>query len=152
VTLHGRYWQANDAVLLPAPTRRPPLLIGSNGPRTLSIALPHVEAWNTWYDGYGNDPSGFEALNATITAAAIQAGRAPDEIARSACVLVALDRDAGERPHDSEAPPLEGDADRIASWLRDLAAAGADEAILVLSPINERSIRWLGAVLARLDS
>ncbi len=35
VTLAGRFWQADDAVLLPAPARRPPLMIGSNGPRML---------------------------------------------------------------------------------------------------------------------
>ena len=32
------------------PARPVPLMIGSNGPRMLSIALPHVDAWNTWYD------------------------------------------------------------------------------------------------------
>src|SRR6185369_6381980 len=30
VTLHGTYWQADDAVLLPAPARRVPLMVGSN--------------------------------------------------------------------------------------------------------------------------
>ncbi len=50
VTLHGRFWQADDAVLLPLPARRPPLMIGSNGPRMLGDALPHVDAWNTWCD------------------------------------------------------------------------------------------------------
>jgi alkanesulfonate monooxygenase SsuD/methylene tetrahydromethanopterin reductase-like flavin-dependent oxidoreductase (luciferase family) len=33
VTTRGRYWEANDAVLLPRPTKRPRLMIGSNGPR-----------------------------------------------------------------------------------------------------------------------
>ena len=39
---------------------------------------------------------------------------------------------------------------RIAQHLRSLADAGADEAILVVSPITERSIRLLGAQLAGL--
>jgi alkanesulfonate monooxygenase SsuD/methylene tetrahydromethanopterin reductase-like flavin-dependent oxidoreductase (luciferase family) len=39
-TLDGRYWQADDAVLLPRPAQRVPLMIGSNGPRMLGIALP----------------------------------------------------------------------------------------------------------------
>ena len=36
----------------------PPLLIGSNGPRMLRIALPHVQAWNTWYADTDNSPVG----------------------------------------------------------------------------------------------
>jgi probable F420-dependent oxidoreductase len=148
VTLAGRHWQAEDAVLLPAPARRPELMIGSNGPRMLRIALPHADAWNTWYDGYGNDAAGFAQLNARINRAAAEAGRAPAEIRRSACVLVVLDRAAGERPLTPEAPPLEGPPERIAAGLRELAAAGADEAILVVSPIDARSIAALAEVVA----
>jgi alkanesulfonate monooxygenase SsuD/methylene tetrahydromethanopterin reductase-like flavin-dependent oxidoreductase (luciferase family) len=150
VTLDGRFWQADDVVLLPPPARRIPLMIGSNGPRMLGIALPHVDAWNTWYDWYGNTPDGFETANATISEAARKAGRDPAGLERSACVLVALD-DAVERPDAYDAPPLRGGAPQIAQHLRDLAAAGADEAILVVSPITERSIRSLGASLDQLD-
>src|SRR6476660_7852650 len=63
-TLRGRFWQADGAVLLPPPSRPIPLMIGSNGPRMLSIALPHVDWWNTWYDRYGNTVDGFAELNA----------------------------------------------------------------------------------------
>jgi len=148
VTVAGSHWQADDAVLLPAPARRTPLMIGSNGPRVLRATLPHVDAWNTWWDGYGNTAEGFAALNARVTDAAREAGRAPGEVERSACVLVVLDRSAGERPATPEAPPLEGSPDRIAAGLRELAEAGADEAILVVSPITERSIRALAEVVA----
>jgi probable F420-dependent oxidoreductase len=148
VTLTGSYWQADDAVLLPPPARRTPLMIGSNGPRVLRATLPHVDAWNTWWDAYGNTAEGFAALNARVTGAAREAGRAPGEVRRSACVLVVLDRSAGERPATREAPPLEGSPERIAAGLRELAEAGADEAILVVSPITERSIRALAEVVA----
>jgi alkanesulfonate monooxygenase SsuD/methylene tetrahydromethanopterin reductase-like flavin-dependent oxidoreductase (luciferase family) len=148
VTVGGRYWQADDAVLLPAPRSRPRLMIGSNGPRMLGLTLPHVDAWNTWYEDYGNTAEGFAALNATITAAARDAGRDPAEITRSACALVVVDATAGERPITPEAPPLEGTAEQLAGRLRELADAGADEVILVVSPIAERSIRLLGDVVA----
>src|ERR1700754_2509401 len=36
VTLAGRFHSAEDAVLLPAPARRTPLMVGSNGPRMLA--------------------------------------------------------------------------------------------------------------------
>ena len=65
-------------------------------------------------------------------------------------MLVALDRDAGERPVTVTAPPLEGSPEAIASGLRAFAAAGADEVILVLNPSTEASIRALGASLALL--
>jgi probable F420-dependent oxidoreductase len=150
VTLHGRYWQADDAVLMPPPTKRPRLMVGSNGPRMLAMTLPHVDAWNTWYEDYGNSPEGFARLNDRISEAAREAGREPGEIHRSACVLVALDRSAGGRPITPDAPPVEGSPERIAASLRELADAGADEAILVVSPITERSVRELAGVVALL--
>jgi alkanesulfonate monooxygenase SsuD/methylene tetrahydromethanopterin reductase-like flavin-dependent oxidoreductase (luciferase family) len=138
VTLAGRFWQADDAVLLPPPARRVPLMIGSNGPRVLGIALPHVAAWNTWWDDYGNSPEGFAALVERIGV--------PATVERSACVLVALEG-AGERPATPAAPPVTGPPERIAAHLRELAEAGADEAILVVDPITERSVRALAEVV-----
>jgi alkanesulfonate monooxygenase SsuD/methylene tetrahydromethanopterin reductase-like flavin-dependent oxidoreductase (luciferase family) len=123
-------------------------MVGSNGPRVLRATLPHVDAWNTWWDGYGNTAEGFAALNGRVTDAARDAGRAPEDVERSACVLVVLDRSARERPVTEQSPPLEGSPERIAAGLRELAEAGADEAILVVSPITERSIRALAEVVA----
>jgi probable F420-dependent oxidoreductase len=145
VTLDGTYCQAEDAVLLPAPADPPPLMIGSNGPRMLSIALPHVDVWNTWFEDFGNTPDGFAELNNRISAAAREAGRDPAEIERSACVYVALDDSVMERTPES--PPVEGPTDRIASTLSEFAEAGADELILVVNPITEASIRELAAAL-----
>jgi probable F420-dependent oxidoreductase len=146
VSLDGRFWQAEDLVLLPPPARRIPLMIGSNGPRMLSIALPHVDWWNTWYDRYGNTVEGFAGLNTFVTETAEQAGRDPAEVARSTAVLVELDPEAVKRPHsDRESPPVS--LDGLPAHLAALAEAGADEAILILRPIDEPSIRAVGAVL-----
>ncbi|MCW3020779.1 MAG: class flavin-dependent oxidoreductase, partial [Conexibacter sp.] len=112
------------------------------------IALPHVDAWNTWYEDYGNTAEGFSALNATIDAAVLEAGRAPGDIARSACAFVVLDGASGERPITSAARPIEGSSSQIAARIRELADAGADEVIIVACPITERSIRTLGEALA----
>jgi probable F420-dependent oxidoreductase len=134
VTFRGRFHEVEDAVLLPPPARRIPLMIGSNGPRMLSIALPHVDAWNTWYVDYGNTAEGFAALVERTGVSGVE---------RSACVLVRLDG-GGERP--AEVPPVE--PPRLAAALRELADAGADEAILVADPITERSVL---ALAERLD-
>jgi probable F420-dependent oxidoreductase len=136
VTFAGRFHTVADAVLLPPPARRPKLMIGANKPRMLSITLPHVDAWNTWFTAYGNTAEGFAQHNAEISEAAERAGRDPSTLERSACVLVQLDG-AGERPRDVEAVP----AQHLTAHLRALGEAGADEAILVLDPITEASIR-----------
>jgi alkanesulfonate monooxygenase SsuD/methylene tetrahydromethanopterin reductase-like flavin-dependent oxidoreductase (luciferase family) len=118
----------------------------------LSITLPHVDAWNTWYEDFGNSAEGFAALNARISEAARAAGRDPEEIQRSACVLVALDGGDGERPATPEVPPLTGSPRDLAARLHELADAGADEVIMVVDPITERSIRHLGEVVTLLRS
>lgn len=152
VTSAGRHWRVEDAVLLPRPARRPWLMVGSTGARVLRAALPHVDSWNTWYDHTGNTPEGFARANATVSSIAEESGRRAGEIERSVCVLVVLDRRAGERPVREGIVPLEGPMERIAAGLRELAEAGADEAILVLSPITERSVRDLGEALWILDA
>jgi hypothetical protein len=73
-------------------------------------------------------------------------GRDPGEVQRSVTVLVELDAEAARRPHgDDESPPLA--VDDVPAHLSALAEAGADEAILVLRPIDEPSIRTLGRAL-----
>jgi alkanesulfonate monooxygenase SsuD/methylene tetrahydromethanopterin reductase-like flavin-dependent oxidoreductase (luciferase family) len=139
VTFHGRFHHADDAVLLPEPRRRPKLMIGANRPRMLAISLPHVDSWNTWFSRYGNTVEGFAAHNAEIDAAAERAGRDPQQIERSACVLVGVG--AGGRQNDEESPPVP--AAGLKAHLAALAEAGADEAILVLDDPSEDAIRNL---------
>lgn len=128
VTFDGTFYRVEDALLLPRPARRVPLMVGGAGPRVVGFASRHAAWWNCWYSQYGNSPSGFAELS----------GRFAGEFKRSACVLVALGGGAGERPFDQSAPPVEPAA--LAEHLHALAEAGADEAILVLDPIDARSV------------
>ena len=152
VTFEGRFHQVRDAVLLPRPEERPELMVGSTGERVLTATLPHVDAWNTWYDWFGNRAEGFERANVDITELARQAGRAPEEIRRTACALVVLDPSARERPPDEGVPPIAGPASRIAEELRSFADAGGDEVIVVLDPITEPSVASFAEVLRLLDA
>ena len=136
VTFAGRYHAVDDAVILPPLARRVPLMIGSNGERVLIVALPHVDAWNAWYSSFGNTPEGFAAENAKIDALCRRVGREPGAVRRTACVLVRADGPS-ERPHEC-APIALGD---LRTRLAELEHAGVDEAILVVDPIDERSIR-----------
>ena len=151
VTLAGRFVRLDDAILLPKPSRSPELMLGSNGDRVLAAALPHVDAWNAWFEDYGNTPDGFELLNARIDAALERAGRPREAVRRSACVQVVLDPTSRERAVPHSVTPLAGGEEAIAFGLRALADAGADEVILVVDPITLGSIRAMEGVLARLD-
>jgi alkanesulfonate monooxygenase SsuD/methylene tetrahydromethanopterin reductase-like flavin-dependent oxidoreductase (luciferase family) len=136
VTLDGTYHKVDDVLLLPKPARQTPLMIGSNGRRTLGITIPHVQAWNTWWDDYHNEPEGLAKLIDEIGI--------PDTVSRSACMLVQLDGMPVERrPEGMEAVEQR----RFAEHIRELGEAGADEVIVVASPITERSIRALGDLL-----
>ncbi|MGZ5128312.1 MAG: TIGR03619 family F420-dependent LLM class oxidoreductase [Actinomycetota bacterium] len=151
VTFDGEFVAVRDAVLLPAPGRRVPLMVGSTGERVLRAALPHADAWNTWFDAYGNTAEGFGELNARVSDVTAHLGRDPAEVGRSACVLVAIDGGNGERPSDAASPHVSGSPGEVAAHLRALADVGADEAIVVADPITEDSIRWFAETLAALD-
>ena len=100
VSFAGRWHTTEDAVVLPRPARRPTIMVGSTGERVLASTLPSVDAWNTWYDWYGNSAEGFASGNRTIDEACERVGRDPATLERSACVLVRFPGDAGERPHE----------------------------------------------------
>jgi alkanesulfonate monooxygenase SsuD/methylene tetrahydromethanopterin reductase-like flavin-dependent oxidoreductase (luciferase family) len=137
VTFAGRFYQVDGAVLLPRPLRPVPLLVGTSGTRMVTLSAPHITYWNSWYAWYGNTPSGFAQLSSQVEG----------NFRRSACVLVNLDG-GGERPPDPASPPVH--AASIRDHVDELHAVGADEVILVLDPINERSVITAAQAL-RLD-
>jgi alkanesulfonate monooxygenase SsuD/methylene tetrahydromethanopterin reductase-like flavin-dependent oxidoreductase (luciferase family) len=129
VTFAGRFYRTDDAVLLPPPARRTPIMVGGTGPRVVAAALAAgAEWWNCWYSQYGNSPQGFAELSARID----------PKPKRSACVLVKLGGGAAGRPYEDGVSAVE--PSRLRAHLDELADAGADEAILVLDPIDERSV------------
>jgi alkanesulfonate monooxygenase SsuD/methylene tetrahydromethanopterin reductase-like flavin-dependent oxidoreductase (luciferase family) len=109
--------------------------------------LPHVDAWNTWFDEYRNTPDGYGTLRDRIDTACAVAGRDPAEIARSVCTLVAIEGGAGERALPEGMRPVTGSMQDVAAHVRALADLGAAEVIIVADPITEASIRTLGGAL-----
>ena len=147
VTMAGRFEQLDDAVLLPRPDR-PALMVGSTGERVLRTALPHVDAWNTWYGWFGNSPEGFAEQNARVSQLVREVDRNPGDVRRTAVLFVDAGGGRDERPHAAGAPPIGGSAAQVAARLAEFHDAGVDEAILALNPITEASIRFLGEVAA----
>ena len=140
VTFRGRFHTVEDAVLLPPPARRAKLMVGANRPRMLAITLPYVDAWNTWYTHYGNTAEGF-AQTQRRRFGGRGAGRPrPGDDRAQRLRARRTDANTGERPLPPGVRPLEGSRrSKLPAGLRDLAEAGANEAILVLSPITEQS-------------
>lgn len=150
IDFSGEFYELREMELAPKARPDMPLLVGSNGPRMLEITAPHIDMWNTWHVWFGNQPDGLAPLMATVDAAARAADRDPDEIGRTAAVLVQLEGGIGrlagsERPTDL---PLTGTREGLAESLTAYGNAGIDHIQLVLDPIDVRSVEQMGEVLA----
>jgi alkanesulfonate monooxygenase SsuD/methylene tetrahydromethanopterin reductase-like flavin-dependent oxidoreductase (luciferase family) len=151
----GTYYQLEDCELLPRGPRAkgPPLMVGSEGERMLSITLPHVDAWNAWFSWFGNTPDGYRPLRQKIDDAARAAGRDPGDIERSVAVLVELPGGGGrQRGTTPEAEPISSQPETLAAALRAYADEGVAHVQLVLDPITADSIRAVRPTLERLDA
>jgi probable F420-dependent oxidoreductase len=149
-TFHGQFYDVDDCVLDPRPVRDagPPIMVGSNGPRMLSIALPVVDSWNVWWSTYDNSVSRFVEIKAEVDAA-MPEGR---HVQATAAVLVTLPGGKGRLMGDSyDADVTAVTPDGLADHVRGLAGAGATHLQLVLDPITAESIDTVGTALADLD-
>jgi len=132
----GRHYQVTGCVLDPPARPDLPLMIGSSGPRMLAITIPHVDAWNIWYDGYDNDPSLLADRIAVVDAATLAAGRRPAEITKTAALLVNL---RGEPTRRDSRNPIIG-TDAMIDALHAMSRAGIEHVQLVLDPITLETV------------
>jgi alkanesulfonate monooxygenase SsuD/methylene tetrahydromethanopterin reductase-like flavin-dependent oxidoreductase (luciferase family) len=146
----GRFYEVDDCVLDPRPVRAggPPIMLGSNSPRMLSIGLPVVDSWNVWWSIYDNRAEQFADVKAKVDTAT-PAGRT---VEATAAVLVRLSGGRGRLMGSSyDAKVATVTPDGLADHVRAMAAAGATHLQLVLDPITSESIDTVGQVLADLD-
>jgi probable F420-dependent oxidoreductase len=149
-TFHGEFYDADDCVLDPGPVRPggPPIMLGSNSPRMLSIGLPLADAWNVWWSIYDNSVERFAEIKAEVDAAMPERR----SVAATAAVLVTLPGGRGRLMGESyDAPVTTVTPDDLGEHLRGLAAVGVSHVQLVLDPITADSIAVIGAVLDDLD-
>jgi alkanesulfonate monooxygenase SsuD/methylene tetrahydromethanopterin reductase-like flavin-dependent oxidoreductase (luciferase family) len=156
IDFDGTYYQARDCEILPRGPRPagPTLMIGSNGPRMLRIAAPHVQAWNSWFADIGNRADGIAPLREVVDAACRDVGRDPAEIERTVAVLIQFPGGTGRIQGsyaEAPPPPLQGDPQRIAETLRGYAREGIGHVQLVIDPITRASIEAFAPVLRLLD-
>jgi alkanesulfonate monooxygenase SsuD/methylene tetrahydromethanopterin reductase-like flavin-dependent oxidoreductase (luciferase family) len=149
-SFHGQFFDVDDCVLDPRPARDagPPIMVGSNAPRMLSISLPVVDSWNVWWSTYENSVSRFTEIKAEVDAVTPE-GR---HVEATAAVLVTLPGGKGRLMGDSyDARVSAVTPDGLADHVRGLADAGATHLQLVLDPITAETIDTIGAALADLD-
>jgi alkanesulfonate monooxygenase SsuD/methylene tetrahydromethanopterin reductase-like flavin-dependent oxidoreductase (luciferase family) len=149
-TFHGQLFDLDDCVLDPPPVRvgGPPVMLGSNSPRMLSIGLPVVDSWNVWWSIYDNSVGRFAEVKAEVDAL-MPEGRA---VTGTAAVLVSLPGGKGRLMGETyDARVTQVGPDDLGDHLRGLADAGATHLQLVLDPITAESIDVVGEVLADLD-
>ena len=149
IDFSGQFYKLRDMELLPAARSDMKLMVGSNGPRMLRIAAPHVDIWNTWHVWFGNHPSGLAPLVAALEDACADVGRDPAEIERTAAVYVQLSRGEGrvagseDRP---KAPPITGSHEEIARALSGFEETGLHHIQVVLDPIDAAAVEELAEI------
>ena len=110
VSVAGRWIDLEDAVILPAPERRIPIVIASEGPRMMGITARLADGWQCGWSGLPDDDYRREV--AALRAACEAEGRTePIEILKGVDVTDATDETDPHLPLDASAI-----ADGLAAW------------------------------------
>lgn len=137
VSFSGKYYDLDEAQLLPRPELgRPPILVGGNGRnRTLPLAAEYADEWN----GVFLSPAEFADRNERLDELLESAGRQPDAVRRSMMTRVIFGRNEdhlesvldGEDPADlRELGVIVGGESAVCEAIDRLAEAGADRVML----------------------
>lgn len=161
VDFQGTYHSARDCELRPWGPRqgRLPLLIGSNGPRVLRIAAPHVQMWN---GDWTHHPREIARMRDGVDAACRDVGRDPATLERSAGVILDLPvrtpgRDGRASTRGATAPgvdatkPATGTHEELAALLRGYRDEGISHVQAWIDPSDLRGLDWFAGVLEVLD-
>jgi probable F420-dependent oxidoreductase len=150
IDFEGRFYTHRELELLPPARADMPLMIGSNGSRMLSIALPHVDMWNSWYTGFDNSPDRLRSLIREVDRVCEEVGRDPATVERTAAVYLQFEHGSGRIAGSGERPsvePIKGSRAEMAEALSRFGEAGVTHLQAVLDPIDAHSVEELAEVL-----
>lgn len=152
IDFEGQYYTHRGMELLPLARPDMKILIGSNGPRMLRIALAHADMWNCWFEWFGNRVAGLGELQQKVDDVCADIGRDASEIERTAAVYVQLAGGDGRDAGDSEKVmggtlPITGTHEEIAEQLVAFGPAGIDHLQIVLDPITAAGVEELAEIL-----
>jgi len=146
VTYPGRFWQTDDAVLLPPPERRIPLLSSARGGRMMRIVARYTDAWNGAWVARPDDPV-LAARNAELTEACHEVGRDPADVARTVGVSIRFPEADLPGPSGNREKDLMGDTAALAAGLAAFAEAGYAHAMIWPEPFTLASVDRIAEAL-----
>jgi alkanesulfonate monooxygenase SsuD/methylene tetrahydromethanopterin reductase-like flavin-dependent oxidoreductase (luciferase family) len=123
-----------------------PLVIGGGGSHILRLAGRLADRWAIW-----GDPMQLASRGAVLSSFAFDSGRQPEDIQRSAIVML-LPEHIPERLHDEGWPgEMRGDEMQIATRLDEYAAAGVHEVIVCDYGVDPAwrapALEWFASVM-----
>ncbi len=141
----GRYYQARDCEIAPRGPRPagPPLLVGGEGPRMLTLAARYGDMWNT---GYMGKPETMTEPLARIAGACRKVGRDPATLGVTAFIGLWFPDLRPERPKAFE-NVLTGTPHEIASAMSGYADLGIPHIMFQCVPFNEQSVQRLSEAI-----
>ena len=144
----GRHYTVRECELRPRGPRPGgvPLMIGSQGERTLRETLPHVDLWNGWHAWVGNQPERYPALRERVDGLCREVGRDPAEVGRTLSVLMRLP--GGEAyAVDPRSRLIAGEPEELAEALLRVGAEGIEHVQIVLQPNTVDAVERFGRVI-----
>ncbi len=131
LTFEGKHYSLRDAVLLPRPSCRVPIVIGGSGRKvTLPLAARYADEWNTG----PTSPESFREMSAYLDRLIEKAGRQPSSLKRSMMLFVRYGRDRADLDARLAARPVpeflrRGTLIGTAAEIKDRVAALADAGV-----------------------
>ncbi|GAB3815113.1 LLM class F420-dependent oxidoreductase [Kribbella italica] len=142
VTHKGTYYQVDEAVLVPQPERRIPILVASRQPRMLDLTAQWADQWNTaWFSGV--EDKARERL-AAFDEALTRNNRPVGEVSKTVGLTV---RDPDQKPSD-EPGAFTGTVEELAEVFTAYAELGVEHLIVGLQPMTPRSVERLAGAKA----
>jgi probable F420-dependent oxidoreductase len=146
VTFDGRYHQARDAVLEPAPVRRIPVLVAAVRPRMLRLTARYADAWNTAW--FGSPDARLRERLEHLDAALAAEGRDLETLERTVGIEVRDDERVGPADEGGDRS-FSGSVDELAEAVDAYEALDIGHLIVVLQPMDEASLERLTLALSR---
>jgi len=129
VTYAGSWYTLDDAIVLPAPAHRTPILVAARRPRMMRITARLADAWQTAW--YGLPDEKFAAELAEFRAACDAEGRDPTTVEMMVGLTVG--------GSDPETRHIALDPAALADGLAEWAAIGVGHVQLAVEPTSEAS-------------
>jgi alkanesulfonate monooxygenase SsuD/methylene tetrahydromethanopterin reductase-like flavin-dependent oxidoreductase (luciferase family) len=145
LTMEGRFTSLRDAVVVPPPRRRIPILVAARRERMLGLTAKWADAWNTAW--YGLPDERLAKALAAFDAALSTAGRTRDDVALTIGIEI---RDSAQPPvAEPSTHAFDGDEAGLIDLLDAYDRLDTRHLIVVLEPMSVVSVERLAGAVRR---